>query len=91
MELKCLSKHRIIELYYQWSKLQVSMHKCMCLMHNALDLRGLQLESREREMGQEFMQKSCMGKRQGDLGLIETLFTNISRDNFGLTAILCTN
>ena len=51
-------------------------HKCVCLTHNALDLRALQLESREKEMGQKwerkFVKKSCIGKRQGSLGLIET-------------------
>ena len=32
-------------------------HKCVCLTHNALDLRALQLESREKEMGQKWEQE----------------------------------
>ena len=44
-------------------------------MHNA---KGLQLESRK----QEFVQNAAWW-RQDDLGLVEALFTNISRDNSG--------
>ena len=42
------------------------------------------------ETGIEFAQKSA-GQRQYNLGLVETLLTNISREDLGLTVMLFTN